>query len=246
MKPVMEYQNFRVYVRDFYTERKDRSGFTWRDFAREAGYSSPVFLKLVCDGKANLSEVGVERVAAAMGLAGVDLQYFRELVAFNQAKDGAEKKSRFAHLRCLARENNREIIGEDQYDYFESWKNPVLREMAPNMPGATPAQLASKLAFDAETAGVKKSLNLLQKTVLLVGSMVLYFTFMFLTEKYAKRKCAFTRKSVLLLCVLGLSFVALMLLFREMMYVNIAITVLYVYAIFFILFVQGRKAETTL
>ena len=30
------------------------------------------------------------------------------------------------------------------------------------------------------------------------------------------------------------------------MYVNIAITVLYVYAIFFILFVQGRKAEITL
>ena len=167
MKPVMEYQNFRVYVRDFYTERKDRSGFTWRDFAREAGYSSPVFLKLVCDGKANLSEVGVERVAAAMGLAGVDLQYFRELVAFNQAKEGAEKKSRFAHLRRLARENNREIIVEDQYDYFESWKNPVLREMAPNMPGATPAQLAGKLAFDAETAGVKKSLNLLQKTGIL-------------------------------------------------------------------------------
>ena len=167
MKPVMEYQNFRVFVRDFYTERKERSGFTWRDFAREAGYSSPVFLKLVCDGKANLSEVGVERTAAAMGLAGVDLQYFRELVAFNQAKEGAEKKSRFARLRRLAKENNREIIGEDQYDYFESWKNPVLREMAPNMPGATPAQLAGKLAFDAETAGVKKSLNLLQKTGIL-------------------------------------------------------------------------------
>ena len=167
MKPVMEYQNFRVYMRDFYTERKDRSGFTWRDFAREAGYSSPVFLKLVCDGKANLSEVGVERTAAAMGLAGVDLQYFRELVAFNQAKEGSEKKTRFAHLRRLARENNREIIGEDQYDYFESWKNPVLREMAPNMPGATPAQMAVKLAFDAETAGVKKSLNLLQKTGIL-------------------------------------------------------------------------------
>ena len=43
MKPVMEYQNFRVFIRDFYTERKDRSGFTWRDFARDAGYSSPVF-----------------------------------------------------------------------------------------------------------------------------------------------------------------------------------------------------------
>ena len=63
MKRVMEYQNFRIYVRDFYTERKLASGFTWRDFAKLAGYSSPVFLKLVCDGKANLSEVGIERVA---------------------------------------------------------------------------------------------------------------------------------------------------------------------------------------
>jgi uncharacterized protein (TIGR02147 family) len=70
-------------------------------------------------------------------------------------------------MRKLARENNREIIGEDQYDYFQSWQNPVLREMAPNMPGATPAQMAGKLAFDGETANVKKSLALLQKTGLL-------------------------------------------------------------------------------
>ena len=86
MKRVMEYQNFRIYVRDFYTERKLASGFTWRDFAKLAGYSSPVFLKLVCDGKANLSEVGIERVANAMGLVGADLQYFRALVNFNQER----------------------------------------------------------------------------------------------------------------------------------------------------------------
>ena len=36
MKPVMEYQNFRLYVRDYYAERKLRSGFTWRDFAKAA------------------------------------------------------------------------------------------------------------------------------------------------------------------------------------------------------------------
>ena len=94
MKPVMEYQNFRIFMRDFYTDRKTRSGYTWRDFAKAAGYSSPVFLKLVCDGKANLSKVGVERVAQAMGLAGVDLQYFRLLVDFNQEKDSLKKKVR--------------------------------------------------------------------------------------------------------------------------------------------------------
>ena len=167
MKPVMEYQNYRVYIRDFYAERKVRSGFTWRDFAKAAGYSSPVFLKLVCDGKSNLSDVGVERVASAMGLVGVDLQYFRLLVEFNQEKDSAKKKIVFKKMREVAKEGSMEIVGEDQFDYYESWVNPVVREMAPQMGDATPAKIAEKLAFDTQTAEVKKALSLLQKVGLL-------------------------------------------------------------------------------
>ena len=167
MKPVMEYQNFRIYMRDFYTERKSRSGFTWRDFAKAAGYSSPVFLKLVCDGKSNLSEVGVERVASAMDLVGIDLRYFRLLVAFNQEKDSTKKKSIFKEMRALAKENSMEMVGEDQFDYYDSWVNPVVREMAPQMNNATPAQIADRLAFETKTEEVKKALALLQKEGLL-------------------------------------------------------------------------------
>lgn len=167
MKPVMEYQNFRLYVRDFYTERKIRSGFTWRDFAKAAGYSSPVFLKLVCDGKANLSNVGIERVANAMGLVGTDLQYFRALVNFNQEKDSSKKKEVFKELRAIAKENEMTLVGEDQYDYYESWINPVLRELVPQVPEATPAQVADMLAFDTQAAEVKKALKLLEKVGLL-------------------------------------------------------------------------------
>ncbi len=163
----MEYQNYRVYIRDYYAERKVRSGFTWRDFAKAAGYSSPVFLKLVCDGKSNLSDVGVERVASAMGLVGVDLQYFRLLVEFNQEKDSAKKKIVFKKMREVAKEGSMEIVGEDQFDYYESWVNPVVREMAPQMGDATPAKIAEKLAFDTQTAEVKKALSLLQKVGLL-------------------------------------------------------------------------------
>ncbi len=167
MKRVMEYQNFRLYVRDFYTERKIRSGFTWRDFAKAAGYSSPVFLKLVCDGKANLSDVGIERVANAMGLVGADLQYFRALVNFNQEKDSSKKKVVFKELRAIAKENEMTLVGEDQYDYYESWINPALRELVPQVPEATPAQVADMLAFDTQAAEVKKALKLLEKVGLL-------------------------------------------------------------------------------
>ena len=167
MKPVIEYSCYRVYIRDYYTERKERGGFTWRDFAKAAGYSSPVFLKLVCDGKANLSDVGVERVASAMGLVGIDLLYFRQLVQFNQEKSTAVQNKIYAEMRALAKENSFEVVGEDQYDYFGSWLNPVIREMAPRLDGATPAQMAGELVFDSDTASVKDSLKLLEKNGML-------------------------------------------------------------------------------
>ncbi|MCQ2060455.1 MAG: TIGR02147 family protein [Fibrobacter sp.] len=163
MKPVMEYQNFRLYIRDYYAEQKRMSAFTWRDFAKAAGYSSPVFLKLVCDGRANLSSVGVERVASAMGLVGVSLQYFRTLVAFNQEKDSGKKKLHFKALRELAKDNAFAIVGEEQYDYYESWLNPVVRELAPKMPGVSAAGMAAEMTFGASAKEVRKALALLER-----------------------------------------------------------------------------------
>jgi len=167
MKPVIEYKSYREFIRDFYLERKSRSGFTWRDFAKAAGYSSPVFLKLVCDNKANLSEVGTERVAAAIGLAGVDLQYFRLLVSFDQEKDAAVKRDIYKGLRSLAKDNLVSLVGEDQYVYYDNWLNPVVRELAPKIKGANAAKIASQCVFETDAKRVKKSLDLLQNTGLL-------------------------------------------------------------------------------
>ena len=83
-----------------------------------------------------------------------------------------------------------------------------------------------------------EEINLLQKTVLLVGSFVLYFTFMFLTAGFAKKGCKFTGKFIAILCGIIASFVALMFLFREQMRVNIAISVVYVYGIFLLFYRQ--------
>lgn len=154
-------------MRDYYAERKERSGFTWRDFSKAAGYSSPVFLKLVCDGKSNLSEVGIERVASAIGLVGVDLQYFRLLVSFNQEKNSETQKAVFAQMRVLAKENEMELLGENQYDYFSSWRNPVLRELAPKMKGLAPFKIAEKFAFQTSSDEVKKALEVLQRVGML-------------------------------------------------------------------------------
>lgn len=89
----------------------------------------------------------------------------------------------------------------------------------------------------------EESVALLPKTLFLTGSFVLYFAFLFLTGLYAKRECAFGRRFVWLLAGSGVCFLTLMLLLREQMYVNIALSVLYVYGVFLLVYRHKRKGS---
>ena len=156
----MQYMDFRKFLKDFYLERKPY-GFSFREFSKLAGYSSPVFLKLVIENKANLSEIGTERVANAVGLTGTDAEYFRILVSMNQSKSAEQKKSLFQELRSIAKSNKVKIVGEDQYDYYESWISPTLREALPHMAKAKASEVADKLTFKASAAEIRKSVQVL-------------------------------------------------------------------------------------
>ncbi len=94
VKPIVSYLDFREYLRDFYLEKKKSSGFTFRDFAKAAGFSSPNFKKLVIDAKVNLAPASVARLCYAMGLKNSDRRYFKQLVNFGQDKT-IEKKMGF-------------------------------------------------------------------------------------------------------------------------------------------------------
>ncbi|MBQ1824512.1 MAG: TIGR02147 family protein, partial [Fibrobacter sp.] len=99
MSPIFEYIDYRRYMQAFYDERKRTSAFTWREFSRIAGFSSSNYMKLVCDGKSRLSKAGVERVADAMELDGGAKEYFREMVAFADARDEGKRRDAFAKMQ---------------------------------------------------------------------------------------------------------------------------------------------------
>ena len=159
MKPITEYNDYRRCMQDFYDERKRTSSFTWREFARLAGFTSPTYLKLVCEGKSSLSELGIERVASAMNLGGFECAYFRYLVRYNQAKDDETKKNAFASMKDIAKANKIRVVDSDAFTYFESWKNPVLRELVAMMPGATPEAVAEMCWQPITADEVRKSLD---------------------------------------------------------------------------------------
>lgn len=159
MKSVFEYYDYRKYMRDFYEERKRVSVFSWREFSRLAGFSSPNYMKVVCDGKSRLSKAGVESVATAMGLVDYEKEYFVLLVDYAEAQDEEKKKKVLARIRELSKEYSVKMLDGDMYAYFESWLNPVLRELAPMNPGAKPLTLARMCYPKANATEVRESLD---------------------------------------------------------------------------------------
>lgn len=167
MKPITEYQDYREYMRDFYAERKRSSYFTWRKFASLAGFASPAYLKLVSDGKTSLSKPGIAKAARAMGLEGFDYTYFALLVKFGNAKNDSEKEDALKELESEARMNKIRIVNADAFRYYEDPTCPIVRELAPIMPGATLGEMASKIRNETTAAQVRDILQFLLKADLL-------------------------------------------------------------------------------
>jgi uncharacterized protein (TIGR02147 family) len=163
MKAIIEYSDFRQYMRDFYEERKLRHVFSWREFSKAAGFTSSSYMKVVCDGKSNLSRIGVERTGQAMGLVGFEMDYFRAMVNFGQETDEVKKKAAYEEMLSIAKIHKVRVIEGDLFEFYESWRNPVLRELAPLMPGATPGELAKKCYTDVSANDIKQSLDFLIK-----------------------------------------------------------------------------------
>ena len=167
MKAILEYSSYRQYIADYYADKKAKSTFSWPEFAQAAGFSSPVYLKYVSEGRFNLSDAAVERVASAMGLTDYEREYFCEMVKLDRAKTDAEKKAVFKKMLSIADAHKAKILEGDSFRFFESWKNPVIRELAPAMPGAKPLALARACRPEITAAEVSDTLKFLVKADLL-------------------------------------------------------------------------------
>lgn len=163
MRSILEYDDYRKYILDFYHEKKETLKLSWRSFAEKSKISSPVFLKLVCDGKSGLAEDTAMRVAEAMDLSGFEYDFFLLLVKFNQAKRDDTRNLIFEDMMEIAKTHRAAILGSGLYDYFSNWTNATLRELAPAMKGASPAEIAQKCLPEISTEKAQESLDFLVK-----------------------------------------------------------------------------------
>lgn len=117
-------------MREFYERRKRRtSGYSLRAFSRTAGLRSPNYLKLVMDGDRNLTAEMALRFAKACDLSGEAVDYFCELVAFNQATSSEARERHYRQLRRFSRFRKAHQLDASEESYHSQWYIPVVREL---------------------------------------------------------------------------------------------------------------------
>ncbi len=91
----------------------------------------------------------------------------------------------------------------------------------------------------------EEEISLLPKILFLSGSFLIYFIFLFaLGNRHAKARCQKYTRLCLQAVLIGIVFTGLILLLREQMMINIALSVVFVFAMFAMLYWYGRKMET--
>jgi uncharacterized protein (TIGR02147 family) len=130
MKSIFQYIDYRKFLSDYYAEKKATTRhFSYRYFCTKAGITSPSFLKLVMDGKSNISIAMIDKFAIALKLNKKEFRYFKHLVLFNQSPDAQDKQEHYAVLVTMSNNVSQNILGSEQFEYLSKWHTAVIREL---------------------------------------------------------------------------------------------------------------------
>jgi uncharacterized protein (TIGR02147 family) len=127
---IFSYLDYREYLGDYYVAaKKESKAFSYRYFSRKAGFSSPNFLKLVIEGKRNISEESITRFGRALKLSTAEQRFFSNLVAFCQAENEEKKNEAFERVAASRRFKQARRLDGQFYLYLSRWYYPAVREM---------------------------------------------------------------------------------------------------------------------
>ena len=73
-------------------------------------------------------------------------------------------------MLAIAKVHKVRVLEGDLFAYYDSWRNPVVRELAPLMPGATPGDMAKMCYIETSAQEVRESLDFLTRSGLLKKS----------------------------------------------------------------------------
>lgn len=163
---IYHYTDYRKYLAAYYSNRKNQeAGYSYRAMSTQFGFSSPNFLKLVIDGKRNLSPKVIEQVINGLELKRFESEYFRSLIAFSRAKSETERNIHFGTIARLRSGKLFSTIESSHYRYYENWYNCIIRELVVGLNAETIdyAEIARKVVPHIHHKQAEQSIEMLKE-----------------------------------------------------------------------------------
>ena len=127
------------------------------------------------------------------------------------------------------------------------YDNVINREMSNSGTGYMLLHIVLITALNNITTALEfmrmEEISAIPKNIFIVLSIILYFLFLFLLEKYAIVRCKAHLKFYAVVALMSLGFIVLMILFYRNSYISIAVSVLYIYAVFGYLFLNVKRMK---
>jgi len=166
---VFDYLDYRSFLMDMFAYRKERQRFfSYRYFSQKAKFSSPNFLQLVMTSKRNLTSKSLSKVADGFELGKKEREFFEYLVFMNQADSHKDKDYYYRKMMSVKGGGKARELDGASYEYFSTWRHPVVREVAVWGDGKLSAEeIAAHLNPPITTSEAEKSLKLLSDLGLL-------------------------------------------------------------------------------
>lgn len=162
---IYNFSDYRDFLKDRYAQLKEADpAFSFRNFSKQAGFGSPNYLKLVMDGKRNLSDEAIVKFAKGLRLDNHESEYLKFMVQSNQCDNLYKKRVYEAKLIYLRELFKVKDLIPELYEYYHDWFHAAIREMVKAGPVKNdPAGIGQNLVPSISAEEANRSVQLLKQ-----------------------------------------------------------------------------------
>ncbi|HVK60581.1 MAG TPA: TIGR02147 family protein [Bdellovibrionales bacterium] len=162
-----EYTDFRLYLKDVYEFRRSTEStglrpYSYSTFSAAADIRSPNYLKLIIEGRRNISEDMITKFARALRLNRTDTEEFRALVRYGQANEPMDRNQFLKELSDLRSKRAFDAgeINRASWEKVPDWIGWVLFAMSEQSNASfDPASLQRLFRAKASVEDIRASLQ---------------------------------------------------------------------------------------
>jgi len=117
---VFDFLNYRDFIRQMVEYLRLQNRYSIRKFAKQVGFRSHSFVKMIVDGQRALTEATSRKIAVGFEMSKPESDFLVALVNFNDAPSLSERDAAYRKLKLFLNYQKLKRLESNQYEYFSN------------------------------------------------------------------------------------------------------------------------------